>query len=244
MDSTLPGKSLDSQFDAMWQRFQRLSHTRDTMMTLSNRLRRWLTPINVSFVIGIEDRAVCSYLMDAQEALIKHMDYAPQPEDKLHVTVYQVGYLRTGLALPGTWTQAQLHEIAALARQNLAYIDPFDVWVGPFNAFPNVAIAEVRDEGNIRLVRAAVSQAVPRLARPLPTYPLIPHITLGYFGRKPATPIQNVLRALRSRPPIKLHIEAVELTIYYRNPGPHEPAQALNHSTEEVLEVLPIGSAQ
>ena len=159
------------------------------MMTLPNRLRRWLTPVNVSFVIGIEDEAVCRYLMDAQEALIKHMDYAPQPQDKLHITVYQVGYLRTGLVLPGTWTPEQLHQIAGLARETLTYIDPFDVLVGPFNAFPNVAIAEVRDEGKIRLLRAAVSQTVPRLARPLPAYPLIPHVTLGYFGRKPAIPI-------------------------------------------------------
>jgi 2'-5' RNA ligase len=240
-DPTLPGKSLEAQFDALWQRFLHLSHTADTINRWSARWQRWLTPVNVSFIVPIEDEAVCCYLGEAQAALLAHMNYAPQPPDKLHITLYHVGYLRNGLPLPGTWTQRQLERIASIARANLALIEPFDVQVGPINAFPNVPIAEVHDDGKLRLLRAALSQATPRQPRRLPSWPLIPHVTLGYFGRKPAAPIQNAIKPLRRWSQVALRIDQAHMTSYRRKPGPHQPSQALHHSVEEVLFTLRIG---
>jgi len=244
VDRTLPGKSLDAQFDTMWARFQQLPHTIDTLNRWPTRLRRWLTPVNISFIVPIEDEAVCGYLSSAQEVLKPLMAYAPQPTDKLHITLYLVGYLRTWrLALPGTWPRAALDRIIKLAQENLAFLEPFEVEIGPINAFPNVAIAEVHDKGQLRMVRAAVAQATPRLARPLRTYPLVPHVTLGYFGQKPIIPILNVLRPMRSWPPVKYHIDRVDMTMYYRKRGPHKPTDALPHSEEEVIATLRIGEA-
>ncbi len=242
MDRTLPGKSLDAQFDVMWERFQRLPHTIDTMNRWPMRLRRWLTPINISFVVPIKAERVCTYLGRAQEILRPYMTYTPQPIDKLHITLYLVGYLRTWLALPGTWPRTALDRIVSLARENLALLEPFDVEIGPINAFPNVAIAEVHDRGQLRLLRAAVAQATPRLTRPLQSYPLVPHVTLGYFGRKPIEAVLEVIRPLREWPPVRLHIDRVDMTMYYRKRGPHKPADALPHSHEEVIATLPIGA--
>src|SRR5258708_29393877 len=113
-DSTLPGKSLDAQFDAVWQRFERLSSTEDSMHKWMVRLRRWLTPVNVSFVIPIEDENVCDYLAYAQQHLLADLQYAPQPQNKLHITLYQVGYLRrTPLRIPGSWSRTELMQIVS-----------------------------------------------------------------------------------------------------------------------------------
>src|SRR5262245_22305925 len=243
MDRTLPGKSLDAQFDNMWARFQQLPYTIDTINRWPMRLRRWLTPVNISFIVPIEDQAACSYLGSAQEAVKAHMAYAPQPEDKLHITIYLVGYLRTWLALPGTWPRTALERIVRLAQETLAFLEPFDVEIGPINAFPNVAISEVHDNGQLRLVRAAVAQATPRLARPLPRYPLIPHVTLGYFGEKSIGPVLDAMRPLREWAPVTLHVERVDMTMYYRKRGAHKPTDALPHSEEEVIASLRIGSA-
>src|SRR4051794_39327497 len=109
----------------MWARFQGLSYTKDTISPWMSRLRRWLTPVNISFIVPLDDPAACDYLGTAQETLRPYLDYDPQPADKLHITLYQVGYLRTGLALPGTWLRAELDDIAALARQNVALLEPF-----------------------------------------------------------------------------------------------------------------------
>jgi 2'-5' RNA ligase len=241
-DPPFPGPSPEAQFDALWQRFQRLSQTADSINDWPARWRRWLTPVNVSFIVPIDDEAVCCYLDRAQKALLAHMNYAPQPPDKLHLTLYQVGYLRNGLPLPGTWTHWQLERIAAIARENLTLIEPFDVQIGPINAFPNVPIAEVHHDGRLRLLRAVVSQTVPRRPRLLPPpVPLVPHVTLGYFGRRPAAPIQDAIRPLRQWPPVTLRIDQVRMTMYYRKPGKYQPSQALRHSAEEVLFVLRIG---
>lgn len=241
VDFTLPGKSLDAQFDKLWARFQRLRYTSDSINSWRARWQRWLTPINVSFVVPIEDDAICQYLVVAQEALKPFMNYVPQPQDKLHITVYQVGYVRGRLALPGTWSREALDRIRSLAAHNLALIDPFNVQIGPFNAFPNVAIAEVHDEGKLRLLRAMLIHAMPPLTRPLPSFPLIPHITLGYFGVRPADPIRQAMLPLRNVPPIVMRVGRVDMTLYYRKPGPYDPSHALVHSTEEVIATLLVG---
>ena len=244
VDSTIPGKSLDAQFDAMWKRFERLSTTTDSISDWPSRIRRWIMPVNVSFVIPIEDAKVCEYLGRAQEALMEHMAYAPQPSDKLHITLYQLGYLRSlPFRQPGAWSKNQLQQIATLVRQYLTLLKPFEVQIGPMNAFPNVAIAEVHDFGKLRLLYSVVARAVPPIA-PLPVYPLVPHVTLGYFGRRSAAAIRNTIRPLRDWPPVTMTISRMDLTLYYRKPGPYDPSQALLHSTEEVVATLPLGGSK
>ncbi|MEP7287037.1 MAG: 2'-5' RNA ligase family protein [Chloroflexota bacterium] len=241
MNLTIPGRSLDPQFESLWRRFERLDYTVDSLDSRSMRLRRWLTPVNVSFIIPIEDPAVYEYLAEAQRPLIPHMVYTPQPADKLHITLYQIGYLRQlPFRLPGTWSHNELKRMADVAGESLRMMRPFRVQIGPVNAFPNVAIAEVRDEGRLRLLHSIVARATPPLSIQL-NYPLIPHITLGFFGKLPAAPIRNALRPLRKLPRILFNVEQVELTLYYRKVGPYDPSQALQHSAEEILYSLPLG---
>ena len=78
-DPTLPGRSLDAQFEVIWQRFTRLAETVDTLSTSSARWRRLLTPVNVSLIVPIQDDAVNAYLMEAQRQLSLYMAYVPQP---------------------------------------------------------------------------------------------------------------------------------------------------------------------
>src|SRR5688572_14899069 len=120
MDVTVPGKSLDAQFDVLWQRFEQVDYTADSINQWTNRLRRWLTPVNISFVIPIEDHKVCEYLGGAQQALRQHMAYDPQPPDKLHITLYHLGYLRQlPLRLPLLWSREELERIAQTAAEYL-----------------------------------------------------------------------------------------------------------------------------
>src|SRR5258708_8908257 len=155
MDRTLPGKSLEWQFDALWQRFERLVYTTDTLRSLPARIRRWLMPVNVSFIIPIEDQAVCDYLGRAQEALKPHMAYAPQPADKLHITLFQLGFLRSiPFQVRGGWSRTQLDQIANLVGQYMSLVKPFELQIGPVNAFPNVPLFQLHHLCNLRLLHA------------------------------------------------------------------------------------------
>ena len=242
-DVTLPGKSLAAQFDGLWQRFSQLAYTSDTLNTWSIRWRRWLTPISASFIIPIADSTISRYLIEAQQPLAPYMTYTPQPAEKLHITLRLVGYVRAGLMLPDTWTRSELHALANHARTLFAKFPPFEVRVGPINAFPNVAIAEVHDEGQLRLLETAIGELIPKARRTRRPYPLIPHVTLGYFGRRPAAPIIEALRPLRSLPPMLLTVDRVALTLYYRRGGSYPTKYLLRHSVEEVIATLPLKSA-
>src|SRR5579859_3524923 len=204
VEVTLPGRSLDAQFEVLWQRFTRRTRTIDTLGRWSARLRRWATPINVSFIIPLSDPVVNAYLLSAQQALAPYMTYAPQPIERLHVTLYQVGYLRAGLPLPNTWIPEELGTLIERAKILLARFKPFILRVGPINAFPNVAIAEVHDDERLRLLARAVQALLPASRRRREIYPLIPHITLGYFGDRPTQPIIRVIDSLRTQPPLPL----------------------------------------
>jgi 2'-5' RNA ligase len=240
MQITLPGKSLAVQFDAVWQRFSRLSYTTDTLSTWSIRWRRWLTPVNVSFIVPLTDPAISGYLIDAQQPLAPYMTYTPQPAEKLHITIRLVGYLRAGLPLPDTWTRAELYTLSNRARTLFAKFPPFEVRVGPINAFPNVAIAEVHDDGQLRLLETAIGDLIPKARRTPRPYPLIPHITLGYFGRRPAEPIIEALRPLRGLQALPLTVNTVALTLYYRSSGSYSSKYLLRHSVEDVIATLPL----
>jgi 2'-5' RNA ligase len=242
MEITLPGKSLSVQFDALWERFTRLSHTTDTLGTWSMRWRRWLTPISVSFIVPINDPAISDYLIDAQQSLAPYMTYTPQPAEKLHITLSLIGYVRAGLPLPGTWTRSELQALANHARTLFAKLPSFEVRVGPINAFPNVAIAEVHDEGQLRLLETAIGELIPKARRANRSYPLIPHVTLGYFGHRPAAPIIEALRPLRSLPSLPFSVDQASLTLYYRSSGSYPTRYLLRHSVEEVIATLPLGS--
>ena len=245
MDRTLPGKSLEWQFDALWQRFERLSYTTDTLRSLPARIRRWLMPVNVSFIIPIEDQAVCDYLGRAQEGLKPHMAYAPQPAERLHITLFELGFLRSiPFQLRGIWSRTQLDQIADLVGQYMSLVKPFEVQIGPVNAFPNVAIVEVHDLGKLRLLNGVISQAVPPLQLPLPRFPMVPHVTLGFFGMRPAAPIRNTIRPMRNWPPIPFLVDHVDLTLYYPQPGPYSLSRILQHSVEEVIVTLPLGTTR
>jgi 2'-5' RNA ligase len=244
MEIQLPDRSLDAQFATLWSRFSNLKHTVDGLVMPTIRLRRWLTPINISFIVPIDDEQVSTYLIDAQNALAPYMHYAPQPSEKLHITLFMIGYLRTGLPLRYTWARDELPAIVEKSAQMFAKLPNFTVRVGPINAFPNVAIAEVRDEGQLRLLERAASSIIPEARRMPPMYQLLPHITLGYWGRRPVAPIAEVMRPMRQWPMLPLRVDRVAMTLYYRGMGAYDRQELLERSVEEVIATIPLNKRQ
>src|SRR5271165_5317227 len=86
-DTSLVGSSSEVQFAALWQQFTRISNTTDTLTQWRSVLRRWITPILVSFIAPVTDPDVRAYLTAAQKILAPLMTYSPQPVEKLHITI-------------------------------------------------------------------------------------------------------------------------------------------------------------
>ncbi len=240
MDIQLPGKSLDAQFASLWERFSKLPKTVDSLNTLDVRLRRWLTPISVACIVPIDDDQVCAYLEKAQHALAPYMRYAPQPTERLHITLFMVGYLRGGFPFPNTWTRDELNRMTSNAVQMFRKLPNFTVRVGPINTFPNVAIAEVRDDGHLRLLERAAASVIPETRRMTPRFSLLPHITLGYWGERPVPEIVEAIRPMRDWPSLPLQINRASVTLYYRELGTYKKRHVLERSVEQIIGTLPL----
>jgi len=190
----------------------------------------------VAFVIPIDDPAVIERLLAWQAIFRPWLAYEPQPVERLHITLHIAGRLYRPFWFwrPDVWRRSALDRMAGVVRPALETFNAFEVHVGPLNAFPNVLFAEVHDSrSSLRALRAQLRRALPLRARSLSPWPFVPHITLGYWGRQPATPVIRTLAAHRQDDPVPLRVNRVLFTIYTRDAV--LSADTLNTAREERL---------
>lgn len=228
---------IDTSYGAIWERFTQIGHTQDSLAAEQRGWRRWAQLPYVAFVIPVEEPAVLQRLATWQTALRPWLAYAPQPAHFMHITLHIAGRLCHPLWFwrPDVWRRSALERLARTVQPVIESFSPFDVLVGPPNAFPNVLFAEVHDRDScLRALRARLLRALPLRARTLSPWAFVPHITLGYWGRQPAAPVIAALAAHRQDEPVPLHVRRIRFTIYARDLG--EPASdTLVAAREDVL---------
>jgi 2'-5' RNA ligase len=204
-------------YSAQWDRFRRLESTQDSLMRERRGWRRLLLRPTIAFVLPISDPVARARLAAWQETFRPWLLYDPQPPDRLHVTLCEVGSLcpKPWLPLPNTWRRSVLPALAGRMRQVIESFAPLEVQIGSLNAFANVLFAEIRDpEQCLRLLRVKVRRALPLRARHQPAWIYLPHVTLGYWGQQPTAPIIKALRPYRTMEPLPLSVNRVWLTVY------------------------------
>jgi 2'-5' RNA ligase len=206
-------------YTAKWQQFSRLRSTHDSLAAERRGLRHRLPKAYIAFVIPIDDPVVLGQLALWQEAFRAQLAYAPLPVTNFHITLHYVGRLNEtfwlGL-LPNTWRRKTLDGLAQKAGRALAGTKPFEITIGPLNAFPNVLIAEVQDAQQecLRRLHATLRRALPIRARPRMAWAYLPHVTLGYWGEQAAAPLVEQLRSFRAVQPVTFTVERVRFTVY------------------------------
>ena len=221
-------------FRRIWERFARLKTTRDELARERvDGQRPYLT-----FLIPLDDEAVRTRCLAWQQALRPYLRYTPQPPERLHISLHYMGHLREHAWRWGlrTWSRDVLPALAERVRPVLSAFAPFDVTVGPLNAFPGVLIAEVHDpQGRLYAMYKALKRALPWRARlGYSPYPYVPHVTLGYWGEQPAAPVIRALRAYRQAKPVRFRVRRVRFTVYTRRMTANVP-DVLVEAQEEVL---------
>lgn len=227
----------DYSYAATWERFARLSRTQDSLADGRRGWRRWLLAPVVAFVIPVDDPAACAELGSWQSALAPWLAYAPQPAERLHITLHIAGRLRPvpWLFLPFYLRRSEVGRLAERARPAFERFAPFEVGIGPLNAFPNALFAEVQDEaGCLRALRAALRRALPLQARPPLRWPFVAHVTLGFWGHLPVAPLVEALGPFRSAVPLPLRVTAAHLTLYHQDNALLRP-DVLRTAREEIV---------
>ncbi len=227
----------DRAYAATWERFSRLSRTQDSLADERRGWRRWLLTPVVAFVIPVDDPAVCAGLESWQRALAPWLVYDPQPAEHLHITLHIAGRLSpvSWLLLPSFLRRSEVGRLAERARPVFGRFNPFEVGIGPPNAFANALFAEVQDEaGCLQALRAELRRALPLRARPPLRWPFVPHVTLGFWGRQPVAPLVQALVPYRSAAPLPLRVTAVHLTLYHQDSALLRP-DVLRTAREEIV---------
>ncbi len=235
-----------SIYSSKWQQFTRLAHTSDSLALERRGWRRWLLLPYLAFIIPITDPAVVAQLSEWQRQLGSWLQYEPQPLELFHITLHYVGLLRRRkwLLMPHTWRRDALSSLAERVRDDLNDCSQFDVRIGPLNAFSNVLFAEVQDDSQcLRRLRARLRWALPLRARPPVHWGYLPHITLGYWGRQPGSPLVQALAPYRTIDPILLHVDAVKFTVFTRD-GVSLGPDLLNAFQEDVIATYPLKESQ
>ncbi len=221
-------------FQRIWKRFSRLKTTRDE---IANERAVGPRPY-LTFLIPLDDEAVRARCAAWQQALHAYLPYTPQPVERLHISLHYMGYLREGRWRWGlrSWQREMLPVLAERARAALRAFAPFEVWIGPLNAFAGVLIAEVHDpQGRLHAMRRALKRALPWRARlSYSPYPYMPHVTLGYWGKQPVAPLLRALRAYREVEPIRFRVRRVRFTVYRRDTVTN-PSETLAQAQEEIV---------
>ncbi|MCH7616672.1 MAG: 2'-5' RNA ligase family protein [Chloroflexi bacterium] len=173
---------LSTNFDGAWRRFQDADSLRLLETTLEWEWARGRTDY-FAFLITVSDEAVREYTsaMIAQIAEIPGVD--PYPEHYWHVTVKGVGFLAEEPSREDEVSLADVERLAETVRPALESQAPFEVTVGPVNAFAEVVMLEAHDGGATRCLNAALLEAAPELQRyAVDGEMFLPHVSIARFS--------------------------------------------------------------
>ncbi len=173
---------LSTDFDGSWRRFQDAQSLRLLETTLEWEWTRGRTDY-FAFLITVSDEAVREYTsgMIARVADIPGVD--PYPERYWHVTIKGVGFLAAEPSREDEVSLADVERLAETVRPALESQAPFEVTVGPVNAFAEVVILEAHDGGATRCLNATLLEAAPDLQRyAVDGEMFLPHVSIARFS--------------------------------------------------------------
>ncbi|MCH7810630.1 MAG: 2'-5' RNA ligase family protein [Chloroflexi bacterium] len=185
-------------FDSAWRRFQGAESLRLLETTLEWEWARGRTDY-FAFLIAVSDDAVREYCseMIAQVAEVPGVD--PYPERYWHVTIKGVGFLAEEPSGEDEVSLADVERLAEAVRPALESQAPFEVTVGPVNAFAEVVFLEAHDGGATRCLNAALLESAPDLQRyAVDGEMFLPHVSIARFSSNEGLPqLKETLAGLR-----------------------------------------------
>ena len=194
-------QQLSTDFDGAWRRFQDAGSLRLLESTLEWEWTRGRTDY-FAFLIPVSDQAVREYTsrMIAEVADIPGVD--PYPEPYWHVTIKGVGFLSEEPSGADEVSAADVERLAEAVRPALESSAPFEVTVGPVNAFAEVVFLEAHGGGATQRLNEALLESAPSLQRyAVDGEMFLPHVSIARFSSNEGLPrLKETLARLRETP--------------------------------------------
>jgi 2'-5' RNA ligase len=205
--------SLQREFDAAWEDFQKLDSLRLLPDTLESEWMRGRDSY-LALLVAVTHPAVVAHLRDAVRSIEGIPGVEPYPEGYWHITVKGIGFEAKAPALPDDVAYDDIAGIASAARHIFAAQALFEVSIGRLSAFPEVVFAEVQNSLPVRDLNQRLIEALPGLLRyPFDGETFLPHISIARFTSNEGLPeLKGTLaRGRNPSPGPTLRITKVEL---------------------------------
>jgi 2'-5' RNA ligase len=172
----------EAEFERAWQRFQEAQTLRLLQETQEWEWTRGRRDY-AAFLFPVPEGEVRQHIAAQIERLAGIPGIDPYPESYWHVTIKGVGFVCDEPSRADEISGDDLSRLASGARGILESISPFEVVLGPVNAFEEVVFLEVHDRGVVRDLNRRLIEALPGL----PMYPVdgeafLPHISIARFS--------------------------------------------------------------
>jgi len=186
-----------ASFDGAWARFQ----SRDALILDGDwPARARGRAQQLAFTVRVEDPAARGHLAGISERLAGIPGVDLIADSSWHVTIKGAGFQVIKRVHEDDVLRKGVSHIADSARSIIMEESAFDVQLGLANAFADVAIVEVRDNGRLRRLNTRLVDGMPELHRyPIDGDGYLPHVSVASFSSNAGLDLLKVrLAELRS----------------------------------------------
>jgi 2'-5' RNA ligase len=103
------------------------------------------------------------------------------PDDMLHITVQEIGYIREDAGERDEMTRARLAEFTSMADRALRDFPRFQLHLGAVNSFADVAFLDIHDDGWLSRIQGRLMELM--AVSPSTRYPYLPHLAVAAYTR-------------------------------------------------------------
>jgi len=199
-----------TSFEDAWRRFQEATTVHVGLGIEGESQGRALFLAFVVRVVGREVRAAIASFVEGLRD-VPCLDL--YPGDFWHTTVKMVGFQVVKRTRPDEVLPGEVGPMLLAAERALAGQEPFQVEIGPVNAFSDAVFLEVHDGGRLKALHQRLIEALgtcPRFPHDGDSY--LPHVTLArYASQDGLGKLKGRLSTVRSQRLGTLPVQRVEL---------------------------------
>ncbi|MFT4037583.1 MAG: 2'-5' RNA ligase family protein [Thermomicrobiales bacterium] len=201
-------QSIQSDYRRVWEAFGRASSTADGRHD-TPRWRGASGPYAIC-MIRVPAPALQPALDSVRGAIAGLPEVRLHPDHFLHITLQELGFVVEHPSRPDEISASRLEEFAQSAIEPVTNARPFEITLGPVNAFEDAIFLEVGGGSRVGKLHSRLFElaAIPQE----PAFAFLPHCTLAHFtGAMSPTAAAAALQPFRSEPLGRIQVTEVEI---------------------------------
>jgi len=199
----------DASYRRVWQTFRSIDHVADGRH--DTQAWRSRSPGVYAFVaIRIPVEPLQPALDEIRRALAPIPFVRQHPDHFLHITLQELGFVKTDPNAPDEIDQTRLDEFVEQLGSALTGAPRFEMRLGGANSFQDAVFLDVHDRGHCGRLHTRIRELAGVLA--LPRFAYLPHATIAHFtAEEPTGDLAKLIGRWRDRRFGTFEVSAIEV---------------------------------